>query len=411
MIKDYLNYALQSLLHRRVRSWLTMIGIFIGIAAIISLIGLGEGLRLAIRSQFDFLGSDMLSIQASGLQYGPPGTGVVIPLDKELVDKVKKVNGVEVAFNRWIKTTKIEFNSKQIIGYIASVPGGDTRKPFETMLNLKAEEGRLLRDTDAYKVAVGRNFGKSTNPNREAMFGREVTVGDRININGKMFEVVGVLEKKGNFIIDRSMIINEDILFDVFGDDGSTDIIAVKVRDEREIDTVKENIERILRKERDVEKGEENFQVQSSKAIIDTLDSTLAAVNIFIVIIAGISLLVGGIGIMNTMYTSVLERTKEIGIMKAIGARNSTIFILFFVESGFLGMVGGIIGVILGYLLAYGMAFAGRLALGVNLIQASVPFSWVVIALCLSFGLGTIFGVLPALQASKLQPVDSLRSK
>ena len=212
-------------------------------------------------------------------------------------------------------------------------------------------------------------------------------------------------------MLDGAFIINENVLLDVFGDDDVVDIIAVKIRDEKQIDQVKENIEKLLRKERDVKKGEENFQVESAQNLINTLNSTLAAVNIFVVIIASISLLVGGIGIMNTMYTSVLERTKEIGIMKAIGARNSRIFKLFFIESGFLGMVGGIIGVILGLIFAYGSAFLGRLALGVDLIQARVPLFWIIFALLLSFGLGTLFGVIPAINASKLQPVDALRSK
>ena len=409
MIQDYLQITFKNLSQRRLRSWLTMIGIFIGIASVISLMGLGEGLRVGILSQFDFLGTDILTIQASGLAFGPPGTGVVTPLEKELVDKIEKVNGVEGAYNRWIETTTIEFNSIQTFAYIASSPIGNNRRDFETMLNVKAESGRLLRDTDTYGVVVGSNYAKEEIMGEENVFKRPVKVGDRILIKDKKFEVVGVMEKKGNFMLDGGAIINENILLDLFGDDDSTDIIAVKVRNEKEIDQVKENVERLLRKERDVKVGEENFQVVSANAILETLDSTLAAVNIFIAIIAGISLLVGGIGIMNTMYTSVIERTKEIGIMKAIGAKNSMIFTLFFIESGFLGMVGGIIGIIIGMILAYGLAFIGRLALGVALIQASVPLSWVIIALVLSFGVGTMFGVLPAIQASKLQPVDALR--
>ena len=114
---------------------------------------------------------------------------------------------------------------------------------------------------------------------------------------------------------------------------------------------------------------------------------------------------------MNTMYTAVLERTKEIGIMKAIGAKNSSVFYIFFIESGFLGTVGGLVGIIFGMALAYGLAFAGKIALGSDLIQASVSPFLIVGALIFSFLLGSFFGVLPALQASKLQPVEALRSK
>jgi len=411
MIKDYLKLSFVNLSQRKIRSWLTMIGIFIGIAAVIALMGLGQGLRAGILSQFDFLGTDMLSVQASGLSFGPPGTGVVEPLSEDLASKIKRINGVEASFNRYIESATIYFNDRYTNGYVASTPMGEDRDDFEIMLNLVAEEGRLLKDIDNKKIMVGNRFKQKDVIGEENVFKKGVEVGDRIKINDKSFEVVGVLEKKGNFIVDGSIIMNEDELLDLFGDEDSTDIIAIKVRNEKEIDKVKEDVEKLLRKERDVKEGEENFQVTSAKAILDTLDSTLAAVNIFIGIIAGISLLVGGIGIMNTMYTSVLERRKEIGIMKAIGAKNSTIFTLFFIESGFLGMVGGLIGIILGLILAYGFAFLGRLFLGVKLIQASVSLGLILGALLFSFVLGTLFGVLPALQASKLQPVDSLKSK
>ena len=222
---------------------------------------------------------------------------------------------------------------------------------------------------------------------------------------------MGILEKKGSFMFDQAVLVNEQSMFDFLDtDEDEVDIIAIKVKDENQINDIQEKVERLLRKERDVDEGEEDFEVQSPQAALDSLKSTLFAINLFIYIIAGISLLVGGIGIMNTMYTAVLERRKEIGIMKSIGARNSTIFTLFFIESGFLGMVGGIVGIILGMILAYGLAAIGRIALGSELIQASIGLSLIIGALLFSFILGTIFGVLPAIQASKQNPVDSLRS-
>ena len=133
------------------------------------------------------------------------------------------------------------------------------------------------------------------------------------------------------------------------------------------------------------------------------------AVQLFVYIIASISLIVGGIGIMTTMFTSVVERTKEIGIMKSIGARNNTIFVLFFIESGFLGMVGGIIGIILGASAAYGLASAGSALLGSNLIQAHLSLSVIIGSLIFSFILGSVFGTLPAHKASRMHPVDALR--
>ncbi|MBI1935231.1 ABC transporter permease [Candidatus Woesearchaeota archaeon] len=406
MLKDYALFSLKNLRNRRLRSWLTMIGIFIGIAAVVSLIGLGEGLRLAIMSQFGFLGPDVLGVQASGIAFaGPPGSAVATPLSDELAGKIEKINGVEAAFNRYIESGTLEFNDRQDIGIMGSVPEGENRKTFETMLNLKAEEGRLLKEGDTRKAVLGDNFKE------EGTFGRSVKVGDRIIINKMPFEVVGILEKKGSFIFDRIVMLNEKTMIDVLGiDKKKVDVVAVKVKDRNRMAQAKEDIEKLLRKERNVDKGEEDFSVQSPQQVLAALNSTLFAVQLFVYIIAAISLAVGGIGIMNTMYTSVLERTKEIGIMKSIGARNSAIFTIFFIESGFLGMAGGIIGIILGMSIAYGVSALGRLFLGSGLIQASIPFWLILIALAVSFLLGSLFGVLPAYQASKLNPVDSLRN-
>ena len=406
MIKDYFLYSVRSLRNRGLRSWPTMIGIFIGIAAVVSLIGLGEGLRTAISSQFGFLGPDVLSIQASGLTFaGPPGTGVVEPLTDELADKIENINGVESAFSRYIETTAIEFNDRQSIHMVVSVPGGSNRKILETMVNLKAAEGRLLKDGDSRKVVIGSNFKK------DDYFGKGVKVGDKIFIKGNSFEVIGILEPKGSFIFDDSFLMNEQAMFNILGTNKKfVDVIAVKVAGVDIVDETIENIEKRLRKERNVGKGEENFQVESPQQTLATLNQTLAAINIFVYIIASVSVAVGGIGIMNTMYTSVLERTKEIGIMKSIGARNSSIFTIFFVESGLLGMIGGIVGIILGVSFAYGLSYAGRLLLGSDLIQASISLFVILGALLFSFVLGTFFGMLPAYQASKLNPVESLRS-
>ncbi|MBT3721603.1 ABC transporter permease [archaeon] len=411
MLKEYFNLAFVNISSRKLRSWLTMIGIFIGIASVIALMGLGSGLRVAIISQFDFLGSDILSVQASGIAFGPPGSGVVTPLSDELIEKIAKVDGVESTYNRWIESAIFEFNSIQSLLLVTSTPEGDKRRMFETMLNFKVKEGRMLRDSDTYKIVVGGNYAENEDTEEKTVFKRPIHVGDTVYIDEIKFEVAGVLEKKGNFMLDGAIILNENILLDIFGDDGTTDLIAVKVRNEKEMAKTKENLEKLLRKERDVDIGEEDFEVSSPQNILNALDSTLAGINIFVAVIAGISLLVGGIGIMNTMYTSVLERTKEVGIMKAIGAKNSTIFTLFFIESGFLGMVGGLIGVLIGLVLAYGGAFIGRLVLGVNLIQANVSLSLIIGTLVFSFVLGTLFGVMPAMKAAKLQPVDSLRSK
>ena len=403
-ILDFFSYSIENLRHRKLRSWLTMIGIFIGIAAVVALIGLGEGLRGAITGQFGFLGPDVLAVQASGLNFaGPPGQAVVNPLTKDLTEKIKSIPGVDIAVNRYIETGAFEFNDIQDIVFAWNVPENKERSKFEKMLNLKVSQGRLLKDGDKFKVVLGNSFTD------EDRFGKPIQVGNNIIFEGKQFEVVGILEKKGSFIFDTAVIMNEDVLISEFKDDDSVNAIAIKVNDLKSIGNVKRNVEELLRKERGVKEGEEDFTVQSPESALESLDDVLFGVQLFISIIAFISIVVGGIGITNTMYTAVLERTKEIGIMKSIGARNSSIFTLFFMESGFLGFVGGLIGVAIGVALANLFAFAGRQALGSDLIKADVSLALVFGSLLFSVIVGLIAGTVPAYHASKKNPVDALR--
>jgi putative ABC transport system permease protein len=403
MIVDYLKLAIGNLTRRKLRSWLTLIGIFIGIAAVVSLIGLGEGLRNAISSQFSMLGTDVITVQASGVQFGPPGTGVVNPLKDDYVDKIEKVNGVTLAINRVIKTAKAEFNKRASIVYIGSMPDGEKRKEIEGRLGMKPIEGRLLKDGEIGKVYLGNEFKKTDS------FGKAISAGDKLIIQGKAFEVVGIGKKTGSFTTDLAILMNDDDVWDLYGNKNDVSMIIVKVNKDADMNRIQQDIEKILRKERDVKEGEEDFTVELSINAIKTLESTLFAVQLFVYIIAGISLVVGGIGIMNTMFTAVVERTKEIGILKSIGARNSDIFMIFLVESGMLGSVGGIIGMSIGVALAEGLAFLGGIYLSSDLIKASLPWWLIVGSLSFSFIVGCIAGITPAVRASSLHPVDALR--
>jgi len=405
VMTDYLRFVMGTLAHRRLRSWLTMIGIFIGIAALVALISLGEGLRGAILGQFGFLGPDVLGVQAAGIAYaGPPGSGAVDPLTEDLTDKIRRVPGVEMAINRYIETGTMEFNGHSDIVFAWNIPEGKDRSIAEEMLSLKGAQGRLLNDGDSFSVVVGNGFTDDED------FGKPVQMGSTITFKGVDFKVVGILQKEGSFIFDTAIIMNEKVLKDNFRrGDNTVNAIGIKAEDVSAVAGVKERVEQLLRRERNVKKGEENFTVDSPENTLQTLDQILFAVQLFVSIIALISIIVGGIGIANTMYTAVLERTKEIGIMKAIGARNSSIFTLFFIESGFLGLVGGVIGVLLGAGIALGGAAAGRAALGSDLIQAHISAWLIVGALAFSFCIGLAAGILPALRAAKKHPVESLR--
>jgi putative ABC transport system permease protein len=403
MIRDYLRLSYDSLIHRGVRSWLTIIGIFIGITAVISLISLGEGLRGVVASQFNFLSTDVLVIQASGLNYGPPGSGSVNPLREKYVDDIERINGVDTSVGRIIEMSLLEFNGKSEPAFIASMPEGTKRKTIETVAQIEIARGRELKDDDSNKVVLGSNYIDADK------FGKVIEIGSNVVINGKEFEVIGILKKKGSFTVDNAAIMNEDELKKVFNVSDRYNVIAAKISEGADMSAVKEKIEDYLRKERNVKKGAEDFSVQTPQQAIKTLDSVMFAIQIFIYVIAGISIIIGGIGISNAMYTAVTERTKEIGIMKSIGARNSDIFNLFLIESGLLGMVGGILGILCGLGLAYGLAFVGMSVLNTDLIRVNASMSLILGALAFSFLIGSVSGLLPAIQAAKLKPVDALR--
>jgi len=382
-----------------------MIGIVIGIASVVALIGLGGGLRMAITGQFQGVSADLLTIQAGGIAMsGPPGSGVVNPLKDYYVGDIGSLSSVEFAASRLLETGTLEFNDRQLVGMAVSMPSGESRRFLEQSFDIEVETGRLLKDGDGNKVFLGSNFAKKDNG-----FDKPIAVGQKVLLSGKSFEVVGIMKSKGSFMFDGAVLVNEDPLRDLVNNHDDVDLIIAKVKNLNEVDKAKFDIEKYLRKERDVDIGEEDFSVESAQASIDTINSVLGGVQAFVIIIAAISMIVGAIGIINTMFTSVLERRKEIGIMKAIGAKNSDIFYLFFIESGLLGAIGGLIGIIFGWLIALAGTSALSALLGSE-VAPDISIVFVLLALFGCFILGAVSGIIPAMQAANMKPVDALRS-
>jgi putative ABC transport system permease protein len=405
MIKDYFFLAFGNLKHRGVRSWLTLLGIFIGIMAVVSLISLGSGLKLAVAAQFGISSTEVITIRAGGINSaGPPGSAVTSHLEKSDVDTIGKLSTVEIAFSRIITSGKLEFNDIVDFWLAVSIPDGRARKFAYETVELEAEFGRMLKDGDTNKVVLGNNFYSN-----EESFGKRINIGDKILLQDKKFEVVGILKKKGSFLWDNFVMVNERPLVDLMNYGDRVDVIIVKVKNKDLMERSKEEIERKMRELRKVKIGKEDFEVSTPEAALGTVNSILGGVQAFIIIIAFISIFVGAIGIVNTMTTSVLERKNEIGIMKSIGAKNSHIFMQFFIESGLLGFVGGLIGVIFGL----GIGFLG--IYGINSFIGSeiilkLDYFLIVASLLGSFFVGAISGVIPAWNASKLNPVDALRN-
>lgn len=408
MIIDYFKIAIRSLSRRKLRSWLTLIGIIIGITSVVALIGLGQGLQAAITGIFGSLGTDKITITATG-GFGPPGTGVNTPLTTDDMDEIRRIKGVDTVAGRLLEPGKIDFNDKAGFGYAVSLPEEpNERELVIDAMNMKAEEGRLLKASDNRKIVVGNRVG-----DLEEYFGKDIVPGTKILVQNKTFEVVGILKKQGNFIFDSSLFMNDDDMRELFDlEDNELDVIVAQVKNDDEIPNVKKNIEKVMRKQRDVKEGEEDFAVSTPQEALDNINSTLGAVNIFVIVIASISILVGGIGIMNSMFMSVTERTRDIGIMKSIGARNNTIFSLFFIESGLLGSMGGLIGATIGALISIIGANALKNFLGGEIeVKAQIDLILFLGSIIGSFVVGSFFGIIPAMRAAKLHPVEALRKK
>jgi len=401
---DYLILALKSLKHRGIRSWLTLLGIFIGVTAVVALIGLGNGLQMAVGAQFGISSTEILTVQAGGLNaFGAPGSGAVNKLTSDDGDAIERLSSVNVAIPRMLTTGKIEYNDVVSFGMAVSVPEGLKRKTAYEILNTEVEVGRLLKDGDTNNVMLGYNFWKD-----DAIFGERIVPGKSVLIQDEKFVVVGISKKTGSFMFDNVVMVNENSLRDLMDYGEDVEVIAVQAKSEEDMGRAKEDIEKLLRKRRDVDVGEEDFEVSTPEAMMDTVNGILGGVQAFIIIIASISILVGALGIVNTMTTSVLERKKEIGIMKAIGGTNFQIFLQFFFESGMLGLVGGLVGVTFGTLISV----AGILGINSFIGSELSPTLDVVLilgALIGSFVVGAVAGIVPAMQAAKQNPVEALR--
>ena len=400
-MKDYFFLAFNNLKRRRLRSWLTMIGIFIGIAAVVALISLGQGLQNTIEKQFEQLGSDKIIIMPKGM--GPPGSaGGSLILTSKDIKVIENVKGVEYVSGYLVKQGQAKYKGESGIGFATGV----TIEDFEPMMEisgLKIIDGRGLKKEDKFKVVVGYNHIYKD------IWDKPMQIGSTIEIEGYDFKVIGVMDKIGNPIDDNILYVSKDILKEILNiEDEESQIIAKTASGFDPID-VAETIERKLRKSRGEKEDQETFSVQTSEQLLESFSNIFAVVQAVLIGIAAISLLVGGIGIMNTMYTSVLERTKEIGVMKAIGAKNFDILLIFLFESGLLGLIGGIIGIGIGVGLGKFTEYIALNTLGTNLLQAAFPWYLIVGALSFSFLIGTLSGILPAIQAAKLKPADALR--
>ena len=404
------KHALNMVLHSKLRSWLTILGIVIGVASVIAIMSLSAAMQSQINSRLGGLGADILTVTPGfsrggnifGGRGGPGGEGggsssattKPIQLTRTDVQVLRGIPQIALIETQISGSTNITYLGKT--GRV-SVTGVD-QKVWSQITTSTVASGRLLDSADMNVVVIGGRLSAS-------YFDKPLGINQMVLIGGNAFRVVGVLNDQSNGVY-MPIQIASNIIPDKTN--GVYDDIIIKVRDANQLNQTMTLITANLAMSRHVTGKTQDFSVTSSQQLQATISSTLNALSMFLLAIAAVSLLVGAVGVANTMFTSVLEKTKEIGIMKAIGARNHDILFIFLFNAALIGLIGGILGILLGTLLS---GFIPALLSGTQFSRSGtlVTMSSVILAISVSLFVGIIAGIIPAYQGSKLKPVDALR--
>jgi len=408
----YVKMALNMLLHSKLRSWLTIIGIVIGVGAVVGIISLGDSMEAQVQNRLADMDLTSITITPgySGAQSRMPGPGGggggdSSSTDSELtdddVDALQGIDGVLYVDTRISGSEEVDYAGETAT---LSITGVDPQV-WQYMNTLEVESGRLLEPADNNVAVIGSSIATE-------IFDQEIGVNQVVAVNGKSVRVVGILEEEGGgddrkiyMPIDSAVDLIEDAEEDVF------DSIVVKVEDEDLVEPTIEEIEERLMISRQIhQEKDRDFSVSSSLSMAESVTEMTSSMTLFLGAIAAVSLLVGAVGIANTMFTSVLEKTKEIGTMKAIGAKNRDILLIFVVNSAMVGFVGGVFGVMLGACVSALFPY-----LGVSIMRTggdtgiSLSPDLMLFGLSIAIFIGIVSGAFPAYRASKLKPVDALR--
>ncbi|MCE8424025.1 MAG: ABC transporter permease [Candidatus Methanoperedens sp.] len=408
------KHAFNMVLHSKLRSWLTITGIVIGVAAVIAIVSIGDGMQQALNARLSGLGGDIVTIspgvERGGGMFGMRGGGgggggygessgsqattKAIVLGRSDLQALKGIPDISLIDTNIRGSVDMSYLGKT--GKV-SVTGVD-QKVWSQITTIAIKDGRMLDSADQNVIVIEGGLASS-------YFSQPVGINKMTTINGSTFRVVGILDDQGNSVympIQMAYQVIPDKTNDIY------DTLVLKIKNQDQLDGVITKIQDKLMTARHVTQKNMDFSDSSRKEMQQARADTMNSMNTFLLAIAAVSLIVGSIGIANTMFTSVLEKTKEIGIMKAIGARNRDILSIFLFNAAFIGLVGGILGIILGTLLSGFMpALMGGLPLGRG--TAIVTLNSIAMALSVSVTVGILAGIIPAYQASKLKPVDALR--
>ncbi len=401
MIYDLAELSGKNLFRRGKRSWLTVIGIVIGITAIVALFSLGQGLEDSVTQEFEDLGANTIFILPGEGFEGFFSEG---GLDEDDLEAVRRVQGVGEAGPVIYTQASGEFRGEEQRIPMVGIPTDSSQEMVMRSNNLEVDSGRNIRDGDQFSGLAGYDLHQGN------VFEREVGLRAQINLAGENVRIVGLLEASGDPEYDRSIVLPIDSVRDILDEDDRIDFINAEVESGREPVDVADEIREEIRRERNVAEGSEDFTVSTADDLLDSFLGILNVVQYVVLGIISIALFVGGLGIMNTMYMSVSERTKEIGIMKSIGATRRQILSIYLLEAAALGFVGGLIGIALGLGLAEISFYVIEQAVGIPL-EPTRSIELIGAALGASVILGTVSGYLPARKAAGLQPVEAIRQE
>lgn len=401
-IRESFYTAIGALLANKLRAVLTMLGIIIGVAAVITMIAIGEGSQQAVMQRIQSMGSDLIFVQ-SGAQRGGGSTvvqsGTSVRLRLSDADAIsRRASAIEAVVPELNRNAQVKYENRNWNTHIIG-----TTPEYETVRNFPLVAGRYFSNSEAHassKVAV---IGATIVEN---LFSDLDPIGRTIRIAGQSFQVIGILQAKGASGFqnpdDQIIVPVSTAQRRVFGLDYLSQI-TVKVPNQQASDETFLDIERILRKEHKLRDDQDNdFSIRNQADLITTFQETQQTFTFLLSGIAAVSLLVGGIGIMNIMIVSVTERTKEIGIRKAIGARSKDVMLQFLIESVLMSVIGGCLGIMTGVLASYFISTYGNLSpiISINSIVISFLFA--------SF-VGVFFGMYPAWKAAASNIIDALR--
>ena len=403
---EYIKMAVQNIRANKGRSFLTMLGIIIGIASVIAIVSIGEGTKNQMNSEIDGIGGGQIAVSVSNDAITE--SEFITAEDVQAVREIDTVEGVNVSES---------YDGETVTG----------KGNFSIMLTAEGPDAKLLNNSEMKygnyfgenEIEEGKNVCVISDADAKRLFGTDDVVGMNLDItcydSSKSFRIMGVTTQKenGTFVSYTydGMPVSVNIPYSSMEDlAGATDeFYSLMIQGDKTLDSqiIADQVVHVLEKRHQCA-GEEYFQVQSFQDVMQSMNEMLGMVTAFISFVAGISLLVGGIGVMNIMLVSVTERTREIGIRKSLGAKTSSIMLQFLAEAAILTVIGGLIGIILGILAAYGICSVMSGSIGMTITPGISP-TVIFAATLFSCAVGVFFGIYPAKKAARLSPIEALR--